>query len=186
MKKVVDNVVAVDVSNYDLESSTLRDASSSLYSTHPSFRSVVDSLNAQFDSMFSGDMLRFYSRSAAMCRPLYDYLSELVEKDSRPIYTVLFDAVKGNGIVNANLTTCMRLLRELDYVQLQVGQTFVDQVWFRTQQALRLNSVKQTKAFVNAYYNFPKRESLEKHLMPLVGNCLSRIQSSGLPSGCQV
>lgn len=183
MSKVTKDVVGVDVSNYDLESSVLNDALGSLYGTHPAFSSVVDSLNSQFGAMFSEGMLRFHSRSAIMCRPLYDYLTDLVEKDSRPICTALFNSIKTGGIQNADLTTCMRLLIDLDYVHLQVGQTFVDQVWFRTQQVLRLSSVKKAQAFIDAYHKFPKLEELNKQLMPLVGNYLSRIQSSGLPSG---
>lgn len=186
MKDSVKYVAGVDVSNYRLESSILDETLESLYGTHPSFSFVVDSLNSHFGSMYSGSMLRFHSRSGTMCRALYDHLTDLVEKDSRPICTVLFNAVKHNGVVNADLTTCMRLLHESDYVQKQVGKTFVDKVWFRTQQVLRLGSVQQAKEFVDSYHKFPMREALQEQLMPLVGNYLSRVRSSGLPPGHRI
>lgn len=183
MSKVVNGVVGIDVSNRDLESSVLNNVLKSLFGQHLSFNVVADSLNSRFGLTFSGSMLRLHSRSGTMGRALYDHLVSTVKNDSRPICTVLFNVVKDKGLLDADLATCMRLVLELDYVQAQVGKTFIDQVWFRTQQVLRLSSVKQAKEFVGAYMIFTLRCALEEQLMPLMGNYLSRVQSSGLPSG---
>lgn len=181
MNKVTNDVVGVDVSNYDLHSSVLDETLETIYNNHPLFSAAVDSLSSRFGSMFSESMLKFHSRSGIMCRALYDHLSDLVGKDSRPICTVLFDVVKHDGILNADLTTCMRLILDLNYVQAQVGNTFVEKVWFRMQQVLRLNSVSQAKLFVIAYHDFPKREALDELVMPMLGSYFSRRSSSGVP-----
>lgn len=181
MNKVTNDAIGVDISNDDPRSSALSKTLEIIHSSHPLFLTVVDSLSSQFGSMFSEGMLRFHSRLGSMCRTLYDHLSNLVREDSRPIRAVLFDVVKRDGILNADLATCMRLILDLDYVQVQVGNTFVEKVWFRMQQVLRVNSVSHAKSFIVAYRTLPKREAIDELIVPMLGNYLSRRNRSGVP-----
>lgn len=181
MDKFVKYTADVDVS--DWESSVLDETFEHLYGTHPSFGFVMESLNAQFGSAFSGTMLKFHSRSGTMCRPLYDHISDLVAKDKRPICTVLYQFMMVNTYGPADLTSCFRLLLELDYVQMQVTKKHVKRLLLRTQQLLNLASTKQVEKFINAYHRFPMQEAVQKAFMQDAGNYLSRIHRSGLQSG---
>lgn len=181
MNEVVKYNAGVDVS--DWESSILDETLESLYGTHPSFSLVVDSLNAQFGSIFSNRMLRFHSRSGTMCRPLYNHITELVAKDKRPICTVLYQFMMVNTYEPADLTSCFRLLLEFDYVQMQVTKKHVNRLLLRTQQLLNLSSTKQVRQFVGAYNRFPVEEAVQKAFMQEAGNYLGRVRHSGLLSG---
>lgn len=183
MNKLSNDAIGVDVSNYDLESSTLNEVLECLYGEHPAFTSIADSLNAQFGLVYHDRMLRHHSRAGTMCRPLYDHITSLVDKDVRHICTVLYQFMKINGAETADLTTCLRLLLEFAYVQMQVVKKHVDKLLLRTQQLLHLKSTDQVKEFIDAYNRFPVQEAVQGAFMQTAGNYLSRVASSGLPSG---
>lgn len=178
MSEVVKYTADIDVS--DWESSILDETLETLYGTHPSFGFVVDSLNAQFGSVFSKRMLKFHSRSGTMCRPLYNYITDLVASDKRPICTVLYQFMMVNTYEPVDLTSCFRLLFEFEYVQMQVTKKHVNRLLLRTQQLLNLSSTKQVKNFVDAYNRFPTEEAVQKAFMQEAGNYLTRVRHSGL------
>lgn len=181
MSEAAKYTAGVDVS--DWESSVLDETFENLYGTHPLFSFAMDSLNAQFGSMFSKRTLKFHSRSGTMRRLLYNHISDLVAKDKRPICTVLHQFMMVNTYEQADLTSCFRLLLELDYVQMQVTEKHVNRLLLRTQQLLNLSSTKQVKQFVDAYNRFPIEEAVQKAFMQEAGNYLSRVYRSELPSG---
>lgn len=183
MNKFSNDVIGLDVSNYDLESSTLNEALERLYGEHSAFTSIADSLNAQFGLVHHDRMLRHHSRVGTMCRPLYDHITGLVDKDSRPICTVLYQFMKINGAETSDLTMCLRLLLEFECVQMQVVKKHVDKLLLRTQQLLHLKSTEQVKNFIDAYNRFLVQEAIQKVFMQTAGNYLSRVASPGLPSG---
>lgn len=183
MKEVTNDVVGVDVYQYDLNSSILEEVVTTLYGEHSSMRFAIDSMNLQFGSAYSAKMLRFHARSSTMCEPLYNHLTELVSKDTRPICVVLYQFMKINGAETADLVTCLRLLLEFDYVQMQVVEKHVNKLLLRTQQLLNVKSTDQVKKFVDEYNLYPTRKVIRKAFMEHAGAYLSRARSSGLPSG---
>lgn len=183
MNKFTKDVVGVDVSKYSLESSILEDAMTTLYGEHPSLQLALDSMSLQFGSLYCAKMLQFHARSGTMCEPLYNHLSDLVGKDTRPICVVLYQFMKVNGAKTADLTTCLRLLLEFDYVQMQVVKKHVNKLLLCTQQLLKVGSTDQVKKFIDEYNLYPTRKAVREVFMTSAGNYLSRISSSGLPSG---
>lgn len=183
MNKVTNDVVGVDVSRCELESSLIEDALTSLYSDHPNFQGLLDTMQLQFGSMYCARMLRFHARTGTMCDPLHTHLAGLVSGDKRPICTVLFQFMKVKGAETADLTTCLRLLLELDYVQMQVTKKHVNKLLLRAQQLLRVSSTDQVKKFIYEYNLYPMRKAVREVFMHAAGNYFSRTQSSGLPSG---
>lgn len=182
MNQVTNGVVGVDAEKHSLESSIAEDVLTILYGEQTALQLALDSINLQFGSQYCAKMLRFHARSGTMCEPLYSHLLDLVDKDTRPICTVLYQFMKINGAETADLTTCLRLLLEFDYVQMQVVKKYVNKLLLRTQQLLNVSSTDQVKKFINEYSLHPVRKAVHEVFVTSAGNYLSRISSSGLPS----
>lgn len=183
MNEATNGVVGVDVSRYEPESSLMKDALTNLYSDHPNFQGLLDTMQLQFGSMYCAKMLQFHARTGTMCDPLYTHLAGLVNGDRRPICTVLFQFMKVDGAETADLTTCLRLLLELDYVRMQVTKKNVNKLLLRAQQLLHVSSTDQVKRFICEYNLYSTRKVIREVFMHAAGNYFSRTQSSGLPSG---
>lgn len=184
MNKVNQAPIGLDVSEYDISSTTLDECARELYKSNPNFSNIVDSLNLTFGVGLGETAVERSARMGTCTRAAKDHLDTLESNDHRAICTVLFESVKLGCVEKADLATCMRLIKDADYVVNQVGTKFVGRVVFRLQQVLRLKDVSQVLKFVNAYFNFEALDFVQKQFALAAGSLMARRQaSSGLPSG---
>lgn len=184
MNKVDQAPIGLDVSEYDISSTTFDECARDLYKSNPNLSNIVDSLNLAFGVGFGETAVERSARVGTCTRAAKDHLDTLESNDHRAICTVLFESVRLGGVEKTDLSTCMRLIIDADYVASQVGTKFVDRVVFRLQQVLRLKDVSQVLKFVNAYSNFETSDLIRRQFALAAGSLMARRQaSSGLPSG---
>lgn len=183
MNENVSHENGVDVSKFDATSSSVILALKHSYENHPQYRGVVDFLNTQFSHAFSEEMLKFHSRSETMCEPLYDYLSKMVNDYHHPLCTALVHFVSKERAEGTDLAMYFKLLLNPNYVIKQVGVKTFNKLRFSAQQVLRLSSVKQVDAFINAFGRYPSALTAEEQFTIIAGALSSFKHSSGLPSG---